>query len=480
MNRKFFAAALACCFITVVCGADFRPANGVKAWSDRQYIISGMPQDFSIKNAVPIQNCGSFRIKLPAGTQKAYVALCANDGALLVTEKYGMKQTPDTLYVGTAAKPQMLRYQFYVVENPPAEIDCRPTKAGAILLALNDDVPAIAESASVQKSVALSSLPAGLDGMITVAGQEYRFRPGAREFEVYVRAPRSGVNSNTGLMLLSHNWGGTWKLTAGWCDLLSDRYNLICLSVNYLQSGETDHSQVPYDHGVLQAMDCLRALYTVQKTLDDAKIEFNRRRIYAAGASGGGNVSLMVNKLAPATFACTVDMCGMPGLTNDIAFGIGKLNAGYSKDPASDKYLTPAMQEIRDPGNMRHLAIQKKYNPENLLVIVHALNDNYCNPADKMLIAANMVRSGFRPDTHFLTRNDVDGIAVTDTGHGIGNRAEVITKYANNYLAENGRFAALLPAKSNLDAQDEVIYPVSGGKYVISFAGLPTIRFEKE
>jgi chaperonin GroEL (HSP60 family) len=112
-------------------------------------------------------------------------------------------------------------------------------------------------------------------------------------------------------------------------------------------------------------------------------------------------------------------------------------------------------------------------------VIVHGLDDDYCNPADKMLIAANMVRAGFRPDTHFLTPNDIDGIAVTNTGHGIGNRAEVISKYAHNYLAENGKFAARLPGKSDLDSGHEVVYPVTGGKYIVSFKNMPEIRFEK-
>ena len=81
-----------------------------------------------------------------------------------------------------------------------------------------------------------------------------------------------------------------------------------------------------------------------------------------------------------------------------------------------------------------------------------------------MVIAANMVRAGFRPDTHFLTRHDVDGLAVTNTGHGIGNRPEVISKYAGDYLVENGKHSSLLAAPSDLDAKRSIVYPVSGGK----------------
>ena len=151
-------------------------------------------------------------------------------------------------------------------------------------------------------------------------------------------------------------------------------------------------------------------------------------------------MSLMMKKLAPNTFGCIIDLCGMPGLTDEIAFGIGGLNAGYSKDPKSPKYLTAAMQEIRNPAR---LSLQKKLQPDNKVVIVHGLDDKSCNPADKMIIAANMVRAGFRPDTHFLTANDVDGRIVQNTGHTIGNRPEVISKFGREYIAENGKYAAL-------------------------------------
>ncbi len=449
--------------------------NGAKVWRDRAYTLSGLPESFQFKNPVPDQACSGYTIVFPAGCKKALIAIYDSEAGEQVAAKYNGIQLPDPVYIDQPPRKQIMRYRMYIIPQPPEKISCVPSKAGGMLLALDDDVP---DAPAVD--AAHPQLPATLQGVQTFTGQEYRFRPGARVVEYYVRVPSQGINANTGLMLLSHNWGGTWKLTAPWCDLLSDRFNLICLSVNYLQSGENKHNEVPYDHGLLQAMDCLRALYEVQKNLDAAKIPFNRRRIYAAGASGGGNVSLMVNKLAPATFGCVIDLCGMPGLTNDIAFGFGNLNAGYSKDPASPKYLTPAMQEIRDPGNPAHLLIQKKANSGNQVVIVHGLDDTSCNPADKMLIASNMVRAGFRPATHFLTKADVDGTIITTTGHAIGNRPEVIAKFGGTYIGEKGPFVKLIPGKSDLDAGSDVVYPVTGGRYVISFKEAPTIRFEKE
>ena len=335
MKNSVICVLLACC--AVLTAEDLLMKNGVKAWSDRGYIMTGLADSFQIKNAVPVQKCSGYSIVLPKGSKKALIAIFNNANAVPVIKKYNLKPTGSSVYIGDSRRPKMLKYDVFAVDNPPEKIDCGAIGAGGILLALNDDVPEIkAPAAPVELPVA--AVPEKLSGVQSFEGQEYRFRPGKRTVEYYVCAPKKGINANTGLMLVSHNWGGTWKYTAPWCDILSDRFNLICMSVNYLQSGEVKHDKVPYDHGVLQAMDCLRTLYEVMNNLDKAQIKFNRRRIYAAGASGGGNVSLMVNKLAPNTFGCIVDLCGMPGLTNDIAFGVGALNAGYSKDPKSPKY----------------------------------------------------------------------------------------------------------------------------------------------
>ena len=478
MRKQLFTLALT--GATLAFAASVMMRNGEKVWSDRAYTLDGLPAQWRFQKPVPVQACGGYQIKIPAGCRKALIAIHDSAAGAGVAARYKGVLQPEPVYIDLPTRKHVLRYRVYIVAQPPTVIDCVPSKAGGILLALDDDVPGGAPASVEPPAQGRVPAPANLQGVQRFAGQEYRFRPGAREVEYYVRAPKQGIDGGTGLMLLSHNWGGTWKLTAPWCDLLSDRFNLICLSVNYLQSGETSHREVPYDHGVLQAMDCLRALHEVQRNLDAAKIPFNRRRIYAAGASGGGNVSLMVNKLAPATFGCVIDLCGMPGLTNDIAFGVGKLNAGYSKDPSSPKYLTPAMQEIRDPGHPGHLRIQREANPDNQVVIVHGLDDTSCNPADKMLVAASMVRAGFRPDTHFLTQADVDGKIVTTTGHAIGDRPEIIAKFGGPYIAEKGAFVKLNPGQSDLDSNREVVFPVTGGRYVVSFRGAPTIRFEAE
>ena len=296
-----------------------------------------------------------------------------------------------------------------------------------------------------------------------------------RMVEVHIESPAAGINDNTGLMLVSHNWGGTWEMCWEWCRVLANKFNLICIDTNYYQSG-WKAGDPAYDHGLYQAMDCLRALYEVIECLDKQAVNFNRRRIYAAGASGGGNVSQMVNKFAPHTFGCIIDLCGMPGLTDEIAFGKNRLNAGYSNNPADENYLSPAMQQIRDFGNLEHLAIQYKANPDNQVVIVHGVDDDYCSCADKVNIFGNMIRAGFKPEGYFITPGMVDGIVIMGTGHALGDRAYIIAKFGQRFIAEKGEFIKLVE-KNDFDRQSVIEYPVDGGVYRIDFTAEPVIEF---
>jgi hypothetical protein len=75
------------------------------------------------------------------------------------------------------------------------------------------------------------------------------------------------VNASTGLMLTLHNWGGSG--CAGTADpvALAQRYNVVALCVDYLQSGKQAaiDDPEPYDFGYLQALDALRAFHFVLK-----------------------------------------------------------------------------------------------------------------------------------------------------------------------------------------------------------------------
>lgn len=324
------------------------------------------------------------------------------------------------------------------------------------------------------------------DGTVSIATQEWPFKPGPREVKVYIYYPGKSlkqVNAETGLMLNLHNWGGTNTSGAGNPAILTRELNVIAISVDYLQSGPwKGQAGAPYDFGYLQAIDALRALAFVYQGLNEQKIPFNAKRIYATGGSGGGNVTLMCNKFAPHTFTGVVDICGMPRLSDDIAFylpGGSSLNARYSKDPGSPNYLTPGGQEIRYLGNPHHLKLMKARGHETKILIIHGTGDTTCPYADARDMYQNMKAAGLDVEAKFVTKNDLDGKVFKSIGHSLGDRTQMIVKYGGEFIIPGQPKYRLRKSPTDIDLKQDVVYPTSDGRYVISWeTGVPVIRFE--
>ncbi|MBN2312157.1 MAG: DUF2920 family protein [Candidatus Hydrogenedentes bacterium] len=328
------------------------------------------------------------------------------------------------------------------------------------------------------------------DGEVVVPAQQWPRSPGPRTIQVYIRYPGgalANVTPATGLMLSLHNWGGTgWTGTADPVQL-ANRYNLVAICVDYVQSGpygDEGRAIAPYDFGYFQALDALRALYCVFNGLDELGRPFARGRIYVSGGSGGGNVTLMANKLAPRTFACAIDKCGMAKLTENLAFGWKQgtgLDAGYSADPESPFHLTRAAQAIRFVGNPEHAVRMKELGNTAKLIVVHGVDDGSCPVADAREMVANMQAAGLDVEPHFITDAEVDGDVFTSTGHSMGDRTRIVFHVADAYLLPDSPDALSRSGKTDFECRDErVQYRTPGGTYIISYeAGYPVGRFER-
>ncbi len=315
--------------------------------------------------------------------------------------------------------------------------------------------------------------------------QQWPHEPGERTVKMWVDEPVAGIGEGTGLMLCLHNWGGEYDqpIYKGWCRTFAERYDVVTVSVNYLQSGDDGKIETrahAYDFGYLQAMDCIGALYHVRNQLIDQGLVFDEHRVYSMGGSGGGNVTQMVCKLAPHTFACGVDICGMPGLIDAMAFGTGEgthIDAGYSRDPGNAYFLTEDMRRIRDFGDSEHCALLAAANPGLKIVIVHGVDDASCPVAPKMEQFARMTAAGMNVDGRFLTEIDVDGYAVKTTGHPVGTRDRVVMKYADDYMLPEGRLARRTQQENDFQRGGVFEYPGSDGTFEINFEGYPKIEY---
>ena len=324
------------------------------------------------------------------------------------------------------------------------------------------------------------------DSSFSIPTQEWPFQPGPRTVKVYLYYPGKelkNVNAETGLMLNLHNWGGTNTSGAGNPAVLTKELNVIVISVDYVQSGSwKDQSGAPYDFGYLQAIDTLRALSYVFQALSEPKIPFNSHRIYSTGGSGGGNVTLMCNKFAPHTFTCVVDICGMPRLSDDIAYhlpGGSSLDARYSRDKSSADYLSPGAQELRFIGNPEHLKVMKKMGHAGKIVVIHGTGDTTCPYEDAKQMVQNMQAADLDVEAKFVTKSDLDGVIFKSTGHSLGDRTKMIVKYGGPYIIPGEKKFRLRQSPTDFELQQDVVYPTSDGRYVISYSnGIPAVRFE--
>ncbi len=324
---------------------------------------------------------------------------------------------------------------------------------------------------------------------VQIPAQEWPRHPAKRSVRILVHYPDTtieSVNEKTGVMLSLHNWGGEDCAGTASPAALAKRLNVVGVCVNYLQSGRkaSIEDPEPYDCGYLQALDAVRALWFVCDGLKNNERPFDEGRLFCTGGSGGGNVTLMANKLAPHTFACIVDMCGMKKLSDDIAFSLpggSGLNARWSKDTNSPSYLSQDEQEIRFVGHPEHLALMKRRGNTTKIIVIHGVDDRTCPFGDAQEMVANMKAASLDVEPHFISQEDLDGSVFTSSGHGLGNRTEIVFRVAGKYLSTESPGAIRRNGPSDFTRRDEVTYPTGNGRFVISYAnGFPIGRFEKK
>lgn len=324
-------------------------------------------------------------------------------------------------------------------------------------------------------------------GSVEIPAQVWPVHPAPRHVEVFIHYPsgkRSEVSPKTGLMLTLHNWGGTEAVGSADPKMLTERLDVVSISVNYLQSGKYEGTQAPepYDYGYLQALDSLRALWYVQQGLKANGIAFNAGRIYATGGSGGGQVALMCNKMAPRTFTCVIDMCGMCKLSDDIAFGLqggSTLNARWQPDPGKPNYLSPDDREIRFLGHPAHLNTMMSLGHSAKIIVVHGVEDTTSPIQDAKEMVSLMKDAKVDVEPLFVTKDHIDGKTFTSPGHSLGQRTEILFRVAEKYIRPGA--AMFFERKSSTDfyRKEDVRYDTTNGTFVISYEnGYPIGRFE--
>lgn len=142
------------------------------------------------------------------------------------------------------------------------------------------------------------------------------------------------INKDTGAMLFTHGWGGNRFQHQDKMEYTVDKYNLLCISAEYRQSGfdfdplKGHGAYLPYDASFYQVFDALNALREVIKLYP----EIARKRVYHYGDSQGGHIALLSSIFAPNTFAFVYASSSLIELDTDIKKWTGRTFQDYELD----------------------------------------------------------------------------------------------------------------------------------------------------
>jgi len=92
---------------------------------------------------------------------------------------------------------------------------------------------------------------------------------------------------------------------------------------------------------------------------------------------------------------------------------------------------------------------------------------------------ANMEAAGLEVDAHYITKDDVDGTLLRNSGHSVGNRTSLLTHFAGRYLSPDSKEMRRTTGRCDFELRDDkVSYETDTGRYVISYKhGYPVGSF---
>ena len=134
------------------------------------------------------------------------------------------------------------------------------------------------------------------------------------------------LNENTGLMQFNHGWGGNRFQHLDKMQYTVDKFNIICISVEYRQSGydfdpvKGSGAYMPYDASFYQVFDVLNGFRELLRFYP----QINKKRFYNYGGSQGGHIALLSSIFAPNTFAFTYASSALVRIDEEIKKWTGR------------------------------------------------------------------------------------------------------------------------------------------------------------
>jgi dienelactone hydrolase len=161
------------------------------------------------------------------------------------------------------------------------------------------------------------------------------------------------IDKNTGAMLFTHGWAGNRFQHQDKMEYTVDKFNLVCISVEYRMSGfdfdpVTGHgAYLPYDASFYQVFDVLNGFREVIKFYP----QIEHKRFYHYGGSQGGHIALLSSMYVPNTFAFIYASCPLTHLDNKFCISAGR---SFAKDELSIRNIYDHADLIQTPIYVEH------------------------------------------------------------------------------------------------------------------------------
>jgi len=262
---------------------------------------------------------------------------------------------------------------------------------------------------------------------------------GGKKIEVLTVSPEI-INGDTGLMLVLHGWGGNRYQYQDMMGNFSNRYNVVCISPEYRDSGfdvspEGTGIRQPYDFSHLQVIDALTSFQAIRIM----NPQIDRKRAFIWGGSQGGQIALLATEFAPHTFALTVDACGLVYPT-DFFWGM----AGWKGEDTD--------YEIRDTRRFVE-------NIENKVIIFHGGKDEMVNVEQSYALEATLRKAGKEVEAHYYPEGDHHLKPVTT-------RMEATILNASEDLSR-----ARVQGKDDFSRKNCTVLSCTGCDFIVDFTG---------
>lgn len=350
---------------------------------------------------------------------------------------------------------------------------------------------------------------------IEVYSQKSLYNPKERTLKIYFDEPDTGVNTQTGILMLISGYGGNANSNVykKMRSIFADQYNFVTVQCDYfgyeymqsdfpelsetilrqnltneeIQALVQDASQCNKmlqgkvlkikadiqestsnfnDMGPVQAMDHLIAMKVIDDILKQNGLVYNKNRIIAYGVSHGAYIAYMCNAFMPEVFTTIIDNSSYlyPLYIEGCYRTVTKTNGIFEQQVYYD-YLIKHM--VFDKEIYKLLNLYGQFDNQAHIIAFHGEQDHMTTVYDKLRFIDGVLNA----ECKIITDQDIDHQMFKNTGHGLGADFLKLFTYTMSHYEIEGKHIGM-------QFYDRVILTENYRYIIENETGVPLLRYE--